>query len=60
MPVKELPDFLRALDEYSGQRTTVIAMKLIMLSFVRTKELRMAPWDEIDLTPQSGGYRLAV
>ncbi len=48
MPVKELPDFLRALDEYSGQRTTVIAMKLIMLSFVRTKELRMAPWDEID------------
>ena len=48
MPVKELPAFLRALDNYSGQRTTIIALKLIMLSFVRTKELRMAPWDEID------------
>ena len=48
LPVKEIPVFLNALDNYSGHRTTIIAMRLIMLSFVRTRELRMATWDEID------------
>jgi len=46
---KEIPAFLRVLDEYGGHRTTVIALRLLMLTFVRTKELRMASWDEIDL-----------
>lgn len=48
LPVTQIPAFLRALDEYNGQPTTVIAMKLIMLTFVRTKELRQATWDEFD------------
>ena len=47
----ELPDFLKALDEYSGrsqvQRTTAIAMNLLLLTFVRTGELRQAKWTEI-------------
>jgi integrase len=48
----ELPDFLMALDEYSSrsqvQRTTVIAMNLLLLTFVRTGELRQAKWHEVD------------
>jgi len=49
LPVSQIPAFLKALDEYSGQPTTIIALKLIMLTFVRTKELRQATWSEIDI-----------
>ena len=34
---------------YGGYRTTVIALRLMLLTFVRTKELRTAPWSEINL-----------
>jgi len=44
----EIPDFLNALNKYGGYRTTHIAMRLLMLTFVRTVELRGAEWDEID------------
>jgi integrase len=44
----EIVDFARALDAYGGYRTTVIALRLMLLTFVRTKELRTAPWTEID------------
>lgn len=49
LPEKEIPVFLRKLEEYSCQRTTYIAMRLLMLTFVRTGELRAATWDEFDL-----------
>jgi integrase len=45
----EISDFAGALELYGGYRTTVIALRLMLLTFVRTKELRAAPWDEIDL-----------
>jgi integrase len=41
--------FVKALDSYGGFRTTVIALRLMLLTFVRTAELRAAKWDEIDL-----------
>jgi integrase len=44
----EIADFARALDAYGGYRTTVIALRLMLLTFVRTNELRTAPWTEID------------
>jgi len=44
----EIPDFLKALNKYGGYRTTHIAMRLLMLTFVRTVELRGAEWGEID------------
>jgi integrase len=40
--------FLRALDGFSGFRTTTIALRLALLTFVRTVELRAAEWSEID------------
>lgn len=46
---KEIGEFLLALDGYAGYRTTVIALRLMLLTFVRTVELRMARWEEFDL-----------
>ena len=44
----EIAALATALEGYNGYRTTVIAIKLMLLTFVRTRELRMAPWTEID------------
>ena len=46
---RDIPDFLKALESYGGYRTTSIAMRLLMLTFVRTVELRGAEWTEFDL-----------
>lgn len=46
---EQVGDFLRALDGYRGNRMTVIALRLLMLTFVRTVELRAAQWEEFDL-----------
>lgn len=45
----ELKSFLKALECFSGTRVTGIAIELLMLTFVRTKELIEATWDEFDL-----------
>lgn len=45
----EIPDFLRALDSYTGSKLVQIATKLLMITGVRTIELRAALWQEFDL-----------
>lgn len=45
----EIPRFLNLLGEYGGYRGTVIALKLMLYTFVRTVELRKAEWTEFDL-----------
>ncbi|GMU49603.1 MAG: hypothetical protein AMXMBFR31_18290 [Candidatus Desulfobacillus denitrificans] len=45
----QIADFVRALEGYAGYPTTVIALRLMLLTFVRTVELRGAHWTEIDL-----------
>jgi integrase len=45
----EIPTLLSALENYGGYRTTTIAITLMLLTFVRTIELRAASWKEIDL-----------
>lgn len=45
----QIKDFIAALENYGGYRTTVIALRLILLTFVRTGELRKALWAEFDL-----------
>ena len=42
-------DLKARLDEYGGNRTTVIALRLMLYLFVRTSELRNAEWCEFDL-----------
>jgi integrase len=45
----EIPEFLAKLKAYDGRPETRIGLQLLMLTFVRTGELRGARWDEIDL-----------
>ena len=45
----DLPEFLRKLDAYDGSMITKLALKLLVLTFVRTGELRGAKWSEFDL-----------
>lgn len=45
----QVADFMKALEGYAGYRTTVIALRLMLLTFVRTVELRGALWEEFDL-----------
>jgi integrase len=44
----ELPTFLKQLAAYDGHPLTKIALLLLLLTFVRTTELRAAQWVEID------------
>lgn len=45
----ELPTFLEKLDSYEGNTVTQLALKLVVLTFVRSGELRGATWNEFDL-----------
>ena len=45
----QIAAFVEALDGYAGYRTTVIALRLKLFTFVRTIELRAAEWPEIDV-----------
>ena len=45
----QIVEFINELDNYGGYRTTVIALRLMLLTFVRTVELRKAEWSEFDL-----------
>lgn len=44
----ELPEYLTKLEAYDGSVQTQIALQLLLLTFVRTTELRAARWAEID------------
>lgn len=44
----QIGDFIKALAAYGGNRETIIAMHLMLLTFVRTVELRAARWEEIN------------
>lgn len=49
LPASELPSFLRNLRTHKGEKTIQLALHLIVLTMVRTAELRGAQWDEFDL-----------
>jgi len=48
LTAKELPDFLKSVANYDGTLQTKLAIQLLLLTFVRTSELRCAEWKEID------------
>ncbi|MEQ4658782.1 tyrosine-type recombinase/integrase, partial [Providencia manganoxydans] len=48
LELKRLPDFLQRIDDYKGRPLTKLAVKLTLLVFIRSSELRFARWDEID------------
>jgi integrase len=45
----ELREYLKTLEAYDGALQTRLALKFLLLTFVRTGELRGAAWSEIDL-----------
>jgi len=49
LTVEELPDFFKALSCYTGSPLVVLAARLLILTGVRTGELRGAFWNEFDL-----------
>lgn len=48
LELKRLPEFLQHIDDYKGRPLTKLAVKLTLLVFIRSSELRFARWDEID------------
>ena len=48
LEAKELPELLQKLEKYEGDIQTQIGLNLLLLTFVRTIELRGARWGEID------------
>lgn len=48
----EFGEFLRRCDDYSGHAVTVIAMQLAPLVVLRSSEIRMGVWSEVDFDTQ--------
>jgi integrase len=48
MALKEVPTFLAALEVYDGDPRTRLALRLMILTFARTTELRAARWSEFE------------
>jgi integrase len=48
LPASELPTFVKALQNYDGDEVTKLAMQLLLLTFVRTSEVRFARWSEFE------------
>lgn len=46
---EEMPDLLRAIASYPGDRQTQLALQLLSQTFVRTNELIGAEWAEFDI-----------
>jgi integrase len=50
LPISELPEFLKKIEtDKLAAPSTVLAMKFMILTFVRTSELRFADWREFDI-----------
>ena len=48
MPLDEMPTFMDALGAYDGDLRTRLALRLVVLTFARTTELRAARWPEFE------------
>ena len=52
----DLPEFLKKLEAYDGALQTKLALRFLLLTYVRTIELRGAEWPEIDFA--KGEWRI--
>ncbi len=48
LDANELAEFMQKLEGYDGEEQTKLALKFLILTFVRTGEVRGAKWSEID------------
>ena len=58
MTISELPKFLGVLAAYDGDPRTRLALRLAVLTFTRTTELRAARWSEFDLDQEEASWRI--
>ncbi len=49
LSAEDLPHFIRDVEAYTGSIITKNATKNVMLTGVRTQEMRFATWEEVDL-----------
>jgi integrase len=52
--------FLKALADYQGEVRTVAALRLVILTAVRTHELRFARWEEFEIAGKESVWRVPV
>lgn len=55
---QELPEFLKILDRYNGALLTKLAVKFLLLTFVRTGEMRGAEWLESEIDLDKAEWRI--
>jgi integrase len=48
LPAREIPAFMDALSKYDGDEVTKLGLRILILTFVRTGELRFARWSEFE------------
>ncbi len=48
MPLDEVANFVKSLEVYEGDPRTRLALRLVVLTFARTSELRAARWSEFE------------
>lgn len=48
LKLAELPEFLSKLDSYDGAEQTRLALALVLLTFTRSSEARLAEWGELE------------
>ena len=48
LKAQDLPSFFEALAGYEGDRQTVLGLKLVLHTFLRTNEIRFGRWAEIE------------
>ncbi len=49
LPFERFSELLERIDSFKGRKLTKLAVKLTLLIFIRSSELRFARWSEIDL-----------
>ncbi len=58
MKASELGPFFKALSAYSGDEQTVLAIRFVMHTMVRTTEARLAEWEEFELDTKEPVWRI--
>lgn len=48
LELNKIPELLTRIDNFKGRKLTKLALKLTLLIFIRSSELRFARWSEID------------
>lgn len=48
LPLERIAEFMERIEAYKGKGLTQLAVRLCLLTFIRSSELRFARWSEID------------